>query len=340
MFTVTMGDIAAILSDYGVTQKAVSFTELERCKDTPEQVRLIVKACLSDGTALVIRLKNESDVSLPLVERQSQFAAVLRANGIITPTLYRNGADYAKWYSIGGYPVIVTVEEFVEGELQVFDAEAAEMAGRLLANMHHIAERTAFHVDNGVLFDPFTHNSLFLDSDFIAHGRELSAIDGDMYEKIVRKLGTYKALLSPLCLEPRYAVQGDMSDCNLYRTDAGALGVFDFNRCGDNHLFCDAVMQALFVSRLMAYPDSYGDCPEQFILPAFLHGYSTERPFSAAHSRLYPYLVAIIRAFWSADIRWGQDSLLKNLARGANKAVRAQLASIYDRLLQLDPPPV
>ena len=56
--------------------------------------------------------------------------------------------------------------------------------------------------------------------------------------------------------------------------------------------------------------------------------------------RLYPYLVAIIRAFWSADIRWGQDSLLKNLARGANKAVRAQLASIYDRLLQLDPPPV
>ena len=42
-------------------------------------------------------------------------------------------------------------------------------------------------------------------------------------------------------------------------------------------------------------------------------------------------MVAIIRAFWSADIRWGQDSLLKNLESGANKAVRAQLASIYDR---------
>ena len=38
---------------------------------------------------------------------------------------------------------------------------------------------------------------------------------------------------------------------NLYQAASGEIGVFDFNRCGDNNLFCDAVMQAVFEARLM-----------------------------------------------------------------------------------------
>ena len=61
--------------------------------------------------------------------------------------------------------------------------------------------------------------------------------------------------------------------CNLFQTLSGQIGIFDFNRCGDNNLFCDAFMQAVFEARLMEYPDGAGDKIRPEILSAFLRGY-------------------------------------------------------------------
>ncbi len=340
MFYPTLDEISSVLRDYGIMQEAVSFTELERCNDMPGQTRVIVKACLHDGSARVIRFKNEPGVTLDLVEQQSRFAALLREEGIITPLQYRSGRHYARQYAYGPHAVIVTVEDFVEGQLQEIDVAIAEAAGRLLAKMHNIAQRHDFHVNNGVLFDPFTANDLFLVSDFVAHQSQFMEVDADLCRQIMQAYERYMAYLAPLRSERRYAVQGDLSDCNLYRTVSGDLGIFDFNRSGDHHLFCDAVMEAVFVARLMAYPAGYGSCPEPIILPAFLQGYHKERPFSSEYQRLYPYLSAIIHAFWSADIKWRHDSLLANLKRGNHSEVRTQLSRIHRRLLKLDPMPI
>lgn len=118
------------------------------------------------------------------------------------------------------------------------------------------------------------------------------------------------------------------------------MGVFDFNRCGDNNLYCDAVMQSLFVSRLMDYPKGYEGRHEYKILPAFLKGYESERPFSDVHKRTFPYLYAIINAFWSADIKWNEDSLIKELKKGNGKAVYKWLREILRRLSHLEPMPL
>lgn len=53
-----------------------------------------------------------------------------------------------------------------------------------------------------------------------------------LFDKIVNKYNAYMEILSPLKKYPR-AVQGDISECNLYLTSFGELGIFDFNRCGD-----------------------------------------------------------------------------------------------------------
>ncbi len=345
MLKISLDIIEIILKDYGVFSKPVSFIELQRYNYdknnlTSKQVRLIIKVKLNNGSFLVVRFKNEHDVSLDLIEKQSQFAALLKENGINTPVLYKSAHGFAKWYSINEYHAIVTVEEFVNGELRYVDTDIAKKTGMLLAEMHNISEASDFHVKNNVLFDPFTDNDLFAYTDFISHVNELSVIDSCLCQNIIQKYNEYIKILSSVQKEPRYAVQGDISDCNLYETDKDCIGIFDFNRCGDNNLYCDVIMQAVFEARLMDYPESYNGKNEVLILPAFLKGYEIKRPFSDLHKQVYPYLYAIINAFWSGDIKWNENGLIKQLEKGNSKAVHKWLKEIYRKLLVLEPIPL
>ena len=334
MFDVSLADVNALLPDFGIHEAAISLKELQRyCyeENDPDskEVRLILRADFASGAAVVIRFKNESDVSLELIEQQSKFAALLRSGGILSPAQYRSGNAYARWYGIHGYDVIVTVEEFVEGELTSVDASAAEKTGRILAQMHSIAEENAFHVENAVLFDPFAHNDLFELEDFRELEGELEGENLELFHKILECSDGHMRALSPLRDQPRYAVQGDISDCNLYMTAEGELGVFDFNRCGDNNLFCDAVMQAVFEARLMDYPEHYGEEREAIILQAFLKGYQSVRPFTQAQKEWYLHLYALIDAFWSADIKWNDDSLMNAVQRKDAAEIGRHLKNIY-----------
>ena len=139
--------------------------------------------------------------------------------------------EYARWYTINRYDVIVTVEEFVPGEIRLVSEKIAEKTGKLLAQMHNIAEAGTFHVQNGVLFDPLSENDLFSFQSFQEQKDFLQSVDDPLYKDIVEE---YDSLFQKICVfknEPRYAVQGDISNCNLYQTADGEVGVFDFNRC-------------------------------------------------------------------------------------------------------------
>lgn len=337
MFEVSLRDIEQIAKDFGIFSKIASCVELQRYhyeRGNPEskEVRLIDKVTLADNASVVIRFKNEEDVSLELIEKQSRFAELLRQNGIPCPMQYKASGSFAKWYTISGYDVIVTVEEFVDGELSCVDKEMAEKTGKLLARMHNIAEKQEFHVENAVLFDPFEKNDLFSFADFKSIGEKVTGEDQVLFQKIVDKYEEYMELLSPLRLEPRFAVQGDISDCNLYQSKDGTLGIFDFNRCGDNNLYCDAVMQAVFEARLMEYPESYAGKNESIILPAFFEGYQSERPFNDTQRKLFSYLYAVIDAFWSQDIVWSGDSLKKAWERKDFAAMHDWLEVIWKRI--------
>ena len=73
------------------------------------------------------------------------------------------------------------------------------------------------------------------------------------------------------------------------------------------------------------------------ILSAFLKGYASERPFTDVHKRIFPYLYAIIDAFWSADIVLNENSLLNRLDKGDDKAVFGRLEEILRRLSKTGP---
>jgi len=333
MFKITCEDIASILQDYGIVGRIRNFFELqryhyERNDPNSREVRLIVKIELEDGVPLVIRFKNEDDVTIELVESQSQFADVLKNEGIITPMQYRSKGSYANWYTIGGYDVIVTLEQFVEKEIKVVDEITAKKTGELLAKTHNIAQQHNLHISNDVIFNPFEHNDLFDFDAFASLSRCLMGEDKTLFDKITDKYNTYMEVLAPLRKYPQYAVQGDISECNLFLTDEGDIGIFDFNRAGDNILFCDAVMQAIFEARLMDYPENIDEDYEAKILASFWDGYCSVRILSREEQEWYPYLCAIIYAFWNFDM----DSLLNAHKAGNSDGVRQWLEIIWKRL--------
>lgn len=337
MFEVNIVQVEEILTDYGITANIKSFTELQRYsyeKHDPQskEVRLIIKVELDNQFPAVMRFKNETDVTLELIEEQSRFAGLLLKNGIETPNQYSCGGSYAKWYSVDSYDVIVTVEQFVEGELHCIDAEIAEATGRMLAKTHNIAEHAGYHVHNDVLFDPLQKNDLFSVTEFLRYKDQLMSFEPDLYESIISQYEECLNRISVFRDEPRYAVQGDISDCNLYKTEDGKIGIFDFNRCGDNNLYFDAIMQAVFEARLMNYPDNYAGKSEELILPAFLSGYNFERPFSDIQKRIYPYLYAVINAFWSADIIWSDNNLRHSVETGNKEKISAWMKEIENRI--------
>ena len=337
MLTIHKEDLAPILEDYGVAGGLAGLAELQRYDyeslgPDAREVRLILRADLEDGRSLVLRLKNEPDAPLALMEAQSRFAQLLRAKGVETPRACRSGDAYARRYDLHGYPVIAVLEDFVPGEIKAVDLRTAEDTGALLARMHNIAEACDAHVDGEVLFDPLMRNDLFSTEDFTAYEPFLTALDDSLYRDILLRQEQLFSRLRTRENAPRFAVQGDISDCNLYRTAAGRLGIFDFNRCGDNVPFFDAVMQGVFEARLMDYPEDLGPDREQRVLTAFLRGYDRERPFTAEERALYPALYALIDAFWLGDIRWNEGSLWKCAEAGDREGAKAWMETIHRRI--------
>ena len=155
MFTVERPDVERVLRDYGIPETLRDFSELqryhyERYDPDSREVRLILRLTLEGSAPLVLRFKNEEDVTQALLESQCRFAQTLRENGIPTPRQNRAEGCFTRWYRIGGYEVLAALEDFAEGQLTVVDAAAAEQTGALLARTHRIAETLDLHVENRV----------------------------------------------------------------------------------------------------------------------------------------------------------------------------------------------
>jgi Ser/Thr protein kinase RdoA (MazF antagonist) len=341
MFEVNLNHLNKILKDFGIWAKVQAVTELQRHyyekqDSQSKEVRLIIKIKLDNHPSLVVRFKNEKGVTQSLIEEQCRFAHLLFENGIQTPKQYRSGESFAKLYTICDFPVIVTVENFVSGQLRCVDAKTAEATGDLLAKTHNIAEKAAFHVHGDVLFNPLTENDLFSFSFFRQHEKELLPLEPTLYQRIKNQGEKCLQKISVFKPEPRYAVQGDISLCNLYKTKDGDIGLFDFNRSGDNNLYFDSIMQALFEARLMDYPENKAQNNEEIILHAFLKGYHHQRPFSQTQKQVYPYLYALISAFWKIDLLYDDNSLLHAIQTN-NKDLAKKWLTEMDRRIHTLP---
>ena len=338
MFDVNSDDIQRVLGEYGVTARVRGAEELVRYRYDEEsgQARLILKCTLDGGDALIVKFKNEDGVTRELIEAQSRFSEHLAENGVPTAEFLRAGDAIAIQRELNGFRVCVTAERFRDGEIKIIDGDIAEKTGALLARTHNIAQRDDMHVDCPVIFDIFADwNDLFSFSLFEELRGKFEGEDAARFERILSNYRRRMAALDSLRGRRRYAVQGDISQCNLFMTADGEIGMFDFNRCGDNVLFCDAIMQAVFEARLMDCDRELTDEYSRELLRRFLRGYHSVRPFTAGERALIPQLTAVINAFWLSDIYYGENSLTKLAERGDTAAAGGMLRRM-ERIISED----
>lgn len=335
MFTISTADILHILCDYGINDKFINTEELLRYNypDESREVRVIIKCSFETRTPVVVKFKWENDVTAGLIEAQTAFSEHLARNGVNTARFYKYDGNYVKHCILSGYDVLITVEDFVENEVKIVTSEIAEKTGCTLAISHNIAERDDIHVDAPVLFDPFAEwNDLFSYDTFSEMKDKFPADDTDAFNEAENLYRMHMEKLAPLRYRPKYAVQGDISDCNLFIAADSSVGMFDFNRCGDAVLFCDLIMQGVFESRLMDYDREL--TPEYIdeLFAAFLNGYESKRKITAEEKSLIPHFLAVINAFWLGDIRWGDNSMTSLLEKGDIESARKILHNSLDIL--------
>lgn len=71
IFTVDDDRVRSILHDYGIQDSMDTITELFRYNFSGREVRLILKVTFKNRASMVIKLKNEKDLSREVVEQQS-----------------------------------------------------------------------------------------------------------------------------------------------------------------------------------------------------------------------------------------------------------------------------
>ena len=348
MFSYTPADICSILLTYGILSSSLKIEELQKYDNDGKngRLRVIIKVVTEETSnrfsQFVVRIKDERDVSETVFESQCRFSEILAENGIPTARILPVVGEkrFVQRRQIDGRTVFVAAETFMENEIRLVDIEITQKMGTLLARSHTVSERTGCHVPNRVIFDPFEENDLFYASNYIALGDRLTGENLILHQKTVKEFWRIMKELEPLRMRARYAVQGDLSDCNCFYTPSGEVGFFDFNNAGDSVLFCDAVMQGLFVARLMDYPENRSFSDEDLVR-AFFRGYCSERPFDAEDVGFYSHLRAVIEAFWADSIGWSNDngwdsckpaSLYFLVEKGDMEAINRKLKDIYSKL--------
>ncbi|MBQ8921642.1 MAG: hypothetical protein IJ060_05715 [Oscillospiraceae bacterium] len=340
MLQITLAEIRTVLHAFQIPEDAADFCELQRY-DYPDHdpkrrdVRLIVKAVFRARPPVVLRFKSEPGISAQSIEAQCRFAEMLRQGGIETPYQYTSGVRYAAAYSLHGYDVTVTAEDFCEGEVKAVDCRTARMTGELLARMHDLSEQNGAQLHLNTLFDPLSRNDLFDVSAFSENKEQLRKIAPELYDEIEALAAERMQHAAVFRDASRFAVQGDISLCNLYETADGRLGVFDFNNSGDNVLYYDAVMQAVFEATLMDYAEADTPEREQNILAAFLSGYGSIRPFTEQQREAFPHLYALLTAFASGRMRYHADSLTALLGSGRTDEALVCMEMIRHDLMNL-----
>lgn len=344
MFSYTSACLSDLLHSYGIYAPSLKTEELQKydCDDEDGQLRVIIKVTPDGFPPIIVKIKDDRDVSETVFENQCRFSEALAESGIPTARILPVAGEnqFVLSAQIDGRAVFVTAEAFMENEVRSIDMETAEKMGTLLARSHNVSEERGCHVSNKVLFDPFKDNVLFSALDFLSLSDRMTGENLLQHRKIAQEYRRIMAELEPLRLRPRYAVQGDISDCNCFFTSGGEIGFFDFNNAGDNVLYCDAVMQGLFAARLMTYPPDRSFSDED-LATAFFRGYCSARPFTEEDKKFYPLLRAVIDAFWVDNIGWSIDNgwspckpeaLYAAVEREDSQAVQRKLEEIYSKL--------
>ena len=142
--------------------------------------------------------------------------------------------------------------DLVENEIKRVNEHTAYLTGRQLARTHDISEKNDCHVKNEVIFDFFAANDLFDVDEFRGLAGKLPEKEKERAVKLIHFADDIYAKLAPIRFRPRYAVQGDISDCNTYLTPDGNIG-FRSTTTVPGRIFSSRTLSCKDGSRLISW---------------------------------------------------------------------------------------
>jgi len=337
MFEVDCNTVTRVLREYGIFGDGLGISELlryhyEKVDSESKEVWLIVKAAFSNRPAVVIKFQNQLDYPQKAAEEQSVFSEHLRKRGVETARRYLSHGRYTSQQKICGVAVSVTVEDFISGEITYISEGNAFEIGAMQATAHQISEDDDCHVHFGTIFNPLKENDLFSYAELAALESKLSDRQHDLFSRIQKKYYSRMGVLESLKKRGMFAVQGDISANNLYRTRDGKIGMFDFNNCGDNYLLADAVMEGLLIAKLMDYKEPLTDELSLQLFRMFLKGYASVRPFTEEDRAIIPHLYAVATALWKMRLCYDEHCLKNLLADHNDDAVDLLLQEMLGQI--------
>jgi len=332
--TVEPKDISKALALYGIDCDVVSHSFFENSFDEEvTEAKFIVKADLSNGESLVIRLIRQENYPRSRTEEQSQFTEYLRNCGIFTPKQYKSGDGFCAVYHLDGMDLNVTLEDYI-GEVCNFETSKSTMfkIGELQGKMHHISEEDNLHLNGETIYNLMGYDEFTGYDNFEWYGNH-GMIDADMFKKISaayeKRMTRIKQIWDSL---PKYATQSDHAIYNL-TYNGTEIGIFDYNNAGDGVLVYDMIVHGIYNAMSdYKFPNNLTEDEKLDFFKSYLDGYTSQRPLSENEKSVFDDLYAIAYGIQNLRINVSDDSLEILLKNKEQDKIDTLLQKIYQDL--------
>lgn len=131
-------ELQNILSSFGIFEN-VLLTEILEDLKTKDKYRIIYKIITNSNT-WVCRISNERGYTCNIIEKQEDFAMILRQNGVSVPLKIKSNGKYCQQFDIDNIIVNVTLERFIKSVDSENPKNLFYKLGNIIAEIHNISE--------------------------------------------------------------------------------------------------------------------------------------------------------------------------------------------------------
>ena len=292
---------------FGINQEVNSYIPIQETVEI-ENEKLIILVKTVNGSKYICRYYKGSHFSKTVIEQQSQFADVLKNNGIITPNKYSCKGSYCLPFTFGNKKYLTTIEDFLAGNDFGIDLQLFEKLGRLLGCLHRISEKVPTKID----YSPITDSIISGKARFEAILNKTSKTF-EISDRITKIGGLHDRLVNQLsenwCTLPCGSVHGDLSVFNNIIEVDGSIGIIDFDLAG-NETYLSDLLITFYSSLYKYYPDREKtniDVSKAYKM--FFRGYLSQRKLTETEISVFPEMAALFDGLYFSKMllsEWNQ----------------------------------
>lgn len=240
--------------------------------------RTVILLYDAQGDRRILKLQQEKDRKIHILEKQIQFSEGLRKKGIPVPERFCwNDGNFVKTFLIGNVRMFASVESYLGKDITEVDHEKMREIGCLLGRMHAAALEDGEKLPDGEVSRSILNGT----ADYMRLFRNMK-LDGQTQLIVKKNAELHNALIGKMQAVwkklPGASVHGDMGIFNnVVRCPSGILGVIDFNRAGYEALLGDFLYTWYSSICRNAWRDKLQSFPMEKLWSAYVCGYLSER---------------------------------------------------------------